>query len=279
MKIVCDDRTYVVPVYDNKNILVPRNYKDDFIECMGTYFVSKKKTKCVVYDDDGQVIGPNEINFIYLDDDISYENNLDFKTKTILNSGLSEIINNNPERFHSIERIRENLHELESDRGMIEFRKILSYGISEFIDISLDELNLNTLIQMLHISNEFSRSEKQILIMNLMLYENRNKVNIVFLDKEIDNMMFDWIESQKENVYFFLDNDQLNFPVFDYSMVLLSDRDHLIVEEDTNETINILAYMNHKLIMHNISLQEKKNVEIFHRYYDENSTFFVKNVS
>ena len=48
------------------------------------------------------------------------------------------------------------------------------------------------------------------------------KVNIVFLDKEIDNMMFDWIESQKENVYFFLDNDRFLLRLM-FSQISFSD--------------------------------------------------------
>ena len=153
MKIVTDESTYIIPIIDNKNIIVTNGYKDDLINCMYTYFVSKKKTKCIIYDDDGQTINMNEISFIYIPKDISLDNNLELKAKTIMNNEISEIIKNNPEQFLSIDNIRKDLHELESDKGMIKIRKILSKGLNQMINIEQKEMNVNSLLQMLSITN------------------------------------------------------------------------------------------------------------------------------
>ena len=79
MKIVCDNSTYLIPFNFSDKILLITQYHKEIIECFQSYFVSKKKTKCLIYNDDGEIMNMNDINFIYLSNDVSYDNNFDFR--------------------------------------------------------------------------------------------------------------------------------------------------------------------------------------------------------
>ena len=58
-----------------KNILVSSNYKREIIECLQSYFVNKKKTKCIVYDEDNEIIKMDDLSFVYLTSDYLIDNN------------------------------------------------------------------------------------------------------------------------------------------------------------------------------------------------------------
>lgn len=280
MKIVSDNNTFIIPLINKKTILVFKEYKREIIDCLSTYFLSNKKTKCIVYDDDGIKISTNEINLIYLPDDLSLNNNLSLNLKTIMNQEISEIINENPEKFLSIDRIRKELSELITDEGIIKLNKIMENGISEPLQVVFKGLNINTMLQMFEIENELlTESQKQIIIINLLLYVHRNEINIVLLDKNIDYNTVNWINSNKENTYFVIDNESLTNYYEGFDIVVLSNQDHMICYEDTDDRIQVISYMNHNLIKTNMSLQKDKNVEIFDQYNDQTSTIFIQNSS
>ena len=280
MKIVSDDNTFIIPMNDNNKIIISSDYLEDLIECLSSYFVMKKKTKCMIYDDDGNKLSMDDVNFIYLPGDTSLENNLSFKAKTILNSEITEIIKNNPDYFISLEVFREQLLNITSDKGFYKLRNILSNGLNKIIDLELKEFSINLFLQFFEIhQEELSDLEKKIIIYNALLFVNRNKTNIVYIDDLInDSLMIDWINTYS-NVFVLLDNNSLLYSPEQFDFLILSNNDHIITEEENSDNIRVLSYMNHNIIKANISLQNEKNVELFHKYHDNYSTFFIKNNS
>lgn len=278
MKIVCDNNTFVIPFNSSDKILLITNYQKEIIECYQSYFVSKKKTKCLFYNDDGEIMNMNDINFIYLSDDVSYENNLNFKNKTIFNNEVSQLINNNPELFLSLEKARNELNSLSTDTGIFKLQKILNLGINKRVQFDLKDFDINIALQLFNIvDNEFTLSEKQILIYNLLLYINRNKTNVVYIDKDIDETLISWTSNYNVSTIFILDNNVVMTMPEKYDCLILSNKDHLISNEESFSNLKIISYMNHNIIKANISLQDEKNIELFNQYQDNNSTFFIKN--
>ena len=278
MKIVSDDNTFIIPLSEsNRIILVSSNYKQELIDCFYSYFVMKKKTRCVIYDDDNQIINQEDINFIFIPDDTSYENNFNLKTKTIMNIEMAELINNNQDFFLSLEKIRKELLNVSTDKGMFRLRRILSNGLNKTIDFEFKEFNINLFLQFFSIDySSYSESEKQIILFNILLYVNRNKINIVYLNIDIDETTLKWIEKY-ENTIFIIDNDVVYSAPNGFDMLILSNNNHLITTTESNQNIKLLSYMNHKIVKTNISLQNEKNVELFNSFNDFNSTFFIKN--
>lgn len=279
MKIVSDDDVFIIPLgNNNKIVLVSSEYKDSLIDCLLTYFYSKKKNKCIVYDND-DVVKMDDISFIYIPNDLSFENNFEFKPKSIMNNEIENFISTNPDNFQTIETIRKNLDELITDKGFYKLKKIIGLGIEKEIQIEVNNLNINSLLQMLYIENNYlTPTEQYIMILNLLLYENRNDITIVYIDKYVDEKLLNWINIQNKNIYFILDNEAVFVSPDYFDLIVLSNCDHVIEQELTNSEIKNLIYMNHQIIKANISLQNEKNVEIFKEFQDKNSTFFLKNI-
>ena len=278
MKIVCDNSTYLIPFNFSDKILLITQYHKEIIECFQSYFVSKKKTKCLIYNDDGEIMNMNDINFIYLSNDVSYDNNFDFKNKTIFNNEVSLIINNNPELFISLDKARNELNSLNTDAGIIRLQKILNLGIDKSVNFDLKDFDINLVLQLFSIvNNEFTLSEKQIIIYNLLLYINRDKVNIIYIDKDIDDTLIKWTFNFNTSIIFILDNNAITTMPEHYDCLILSNKDHLISNEEISSNLKVISYMNHDIIKANISLQHEKNIELFNQYRDDNSTFFIKN--
>ena len=281
MKIVTDNNTFIIPFLSNRIVISFGDYKQEIINCLMSYFVSKKKTKCIVYDDIGSnPVKMDDFNFICIPDDISYEGNFSFRPKTVFNNDISEIINNNEEYFSSIYQIREGLNGLQSDFGFIKLMKIINRGLRNKVEFEYKELNLSLLLQMFElIDDDLTMSQKQIIILNLLLYKHHNETCIVLLDKNIDDDTLRWISECDSSVFFIVDNDSLIGSYDNFDFIIESNKDHLIIAEEENENIKILSYMHHDLIRANRSLQNKKNIELFDLYSDRNSTFFIKNNS
>lgn len=278
MKIVSDNDIFIIPLKSKKTLLVTNNYKEKIIDLLKSYFVSKKKSKCIIYDEDGTIINMDDVNFIYLENTISYDNNFNLKQKTILNDELIEIIRNNEREFKTIDDIRNSLFMLKEDKGIKEFEKILSYGLNTNIKISFDNFDLGSLVQMYCIDSEdIDESTMQIVLLNMMLYVNRYKVNVVLLDKNINNETLKWIDMLNDNTYVFIDNENIYGNYDNLDFMILSNKDHLITEENTNDTIKVLSYMNHQFIKDNLTFQNEKNIKILSEYNDSESTFFIKN--
>ena len=280
MKIVADENVFIIPLKENnKIVLVSSGFKKELIECLQTYFVSKKKTKCIVYDEEGNITKMDDICFIYLPTDISLDNNFEFKQKTIMNTEFSEFISNNPEYFISIENIRDDMNGLLTDKGFYTLKKILCNGINKDINIEVNDFNISSLLQMLAIGNDsLTESEKTIMLLNLLVYKNRKNVNIIYIDREFNQEINNWIEKQNRNNYFIIDNEVVFSAPNNYDLMILSNKDHLIEHELENDEVKTLVYMNHEIVKANISLQNEKNVELFNQFNDQSSTFFIKTI-
>lgn len=278
MKIVSDDNTFVIPLkQNNKNILVSSNYKREIIECLQSYFVNKKKTKCIVYDEDNEIIKMDDLSFVYLTSDYLIDNNFEFKPKTIMNSEIAEFINNNPECFLSIENLRKDFDNLLTDKGFYMLKRILNVGIKKEITFEVNDFNLNVLLQTISIDNSYlNETEKYIIVLNLLLYENRDRINVVYIDDHINEQLINWINIQKNNTYFLLENANTNNIPEGFNLIILSNNNHVIECELEDYKIKVLSYMNHDIVKANLTLQNEKNIEIYDEFNDQNSTFFIK---
>ena len=196
MMIIKDEEHYFFVPNSGLNIICEREYKHDLINDLYSYFNQKKKNKCVVLDDDNNVISNKDVEFIY----ISYNENLDgifdFKLKTMLNNELSLFIESNNEMFTSIERIRLDIYELLSDTGMFKFIQILENGLDIKIDLTPLNFTLSKILQTLQIECSSLNKIQQLLILyNLLLYLNRNSFNIIYLDFPINDYCIKWLNS------------------------------------------------------------------------------------
>ena len=63
MKIIYDEGTFLLPESNHINLLVAGTYKKKLIECLDSYLVNKKKTKCIIYDDEGDVLDNKNVSF------------------------------------------------------------------------------------------------------------------------------------------------------------------------------------------------------------------------
>ena len=211
MMIIKDEEHYFFIPNSGLNIICEREYKHDLINDLYSYFNQKKKNKCVVLDDDNNVISNKDVEFIY----ISYNENLDgifdFKLKTILNNELSLFIESNNEMFTAIEKIRLDIYELLSDAGMFKFKHILENGLDIKIELSPMNFTLSKVLQTLQIEcSNFNKIQQLLILYNLLLYLNRNSFNIIYLDFPINNYCINWLMSiDKNNNTILISNDSV----------------------------------------------------------------------
>ena len=156
----------------------------------------------------------------------------------------------NPERFLSVERLRDTVRDLTSDNGMYSFIRILNQGIEHTISIDVENIEIESLIQMLSIDIEkLNAEEKLLMICNLALYLHRNEFAILFLDIDINECVSKWLKQlDLSNKYILIDNDSFieQFDL-DYNMILLSNNDFLISEETDNKEIERVSYLFHPI--------------------------------
>ena len=65
MMIIKDEEHYFFIPNSGLNIICEREYKHDLINDLYSYFNQKKKNKCVVLDDDNNVISNKDVEFIF----------------------------------------------------------------------------------------------------------------------------------------------------------------------------------------------------------------------
>ena len=125
MIIKSNEHTLIIPVHRGLHLIHEMNCKYELLECLNSYFTLKKKTKCIIMDDDHDLISPKDVQFVYISSKEDISSIFDFKPKTLLNSELEKFINENPESYRSIESVRNYLRELLTDEGMYKFMNIL----------------------------------------------------------------------------------------------------------------------------------------------------------
>ena len=152
MKVICEEAVYCFPEKRSINLLADNMYKDRLIKCLQEYFGKKKKTYCQVFNDDEQRILYDELDFIYLPySKTGLEQNFVFTPKSLFNIEITKIIENNGEQFQSIEHIRNDMHELLSDRGVTQLRRILSTDLPVLLDMKMENFDIGKLLEMLSI--------------------------------------------------------------------------------------------------------------------------------
>lgn len=280
IKSLTNDNTYILPLKNHLNIIATMNYKDQLIDCLEATFINKKKTKAIITDDNGEVVLPKEYTFIYIPYGKGIESNFEFKTKSIMNTEMVEIINSNPEYFLSLEKIRDSIRELLTDKGMYRVRKILSEGLNDRIDIVLNDFNISNILQMLEIIKEdMTESEQYIILYNLLLYLHREDNCIVYIDFPVDETVINWItNNQYDKKHYFIDNDALKayHPALDnYSFIVLSDYDFLEEVSLNKKELKHLTYLFHSFVLQHLEYQTQKNIDLYQLFYDDSSTFFI----
>lgn len=280
MKIVDEDGTYIVPYSDNPLVLISDGCKEKLINCLSVFFGDKKRTKCSVYDENGNEIKCQEANFIYIPENVSVDNNMTFKQKTLLNTEISKIVIENSENFLSLEKIRSSLKELSTDSGMYRLRKILSNGMERVLDLEFDGLDLSLMLQNFRIgSEETSYSEKMMALYNLLLYLHRDTYNIIYIDFEIDDNTKKWLRNIKnKNNTVLVDNDSISDSrmAFGFDGLVLNGADFLEESECENSELCALSYVFNDYVKQNLNMQIEKNIEMYNKYSDKSSTFFLK---
>ncbi|MGI6509796.1 MAG: hypothetical protein ACOX1L_04360 [Erysipelotrichaceae bacterium] len=280
MKIKTDEQVFIFPIEESINVLVDRGFREEFIECMNLYFNKKRKTKCLIYDDDNVLLKFNEIGFIFLENESMLNDNLEFKAKTDFNNELSLVIENNPEMFISLDDIRRAFKSMLSDKGMYEIKRILGYGLNRSIEIEINEFDINKILQVFAIEyEELSISEKRLIYLNLMLFINRKKVSVVYIDFEIDRVVSEWIKKMvKKGVIFIIDNNIMNENVnlkID-NVIVLSQFNSLAKLEIEKEKVKKLLYALNPIVESNLSFQSKEIVDLYKEFSDQNLTFSIK---
>jgi hypothetical protein len=280
VKIKTDEQVFIFPIEESINVLVDRGFREEFIECMNLYFNKKRKTKCLIYDDDNVLLKFNEIGFIFLENESMLNDNLEFKAKTDFNNELSLVIENNPEMFISLDDIRRAFKSMLSDKGMYEIKRILGYGLNRSIEIEINEFDINKILQVFAIEyEELSISEKRLIYLNLMLFINRKKVSVVYIDFEIDRVVSEWIKKMvKKGVIFIIDNNIMNENVnlkID-NVIVLSQFNSLAKLEIEKEKVKKLLYALNPIVESNLSFQSKEIVDLYKEFSDQNLTFSIK---
>lgn len=280
MKINSGDHTFMIPVQSGLHILYESNHKNEFVDCMNSYFVQKKKTKCIVKDDEDELIAPKSAEFIYLSSKEDLSSVFDFKQKTLLNTELEKFIGENPQMYQSVEYIRNDLRELLTDQGMFKFMNILINGLAIDVNINTTNFTVSKILQSLSVDiEELTKQEQFMMLYNLLIYINRKQFSIIYIDFEIDEETMEWLNRIKSpNRIILVSNDSIEdyyAELFD-SIIILSTNEFV-------ETINIditkaslLSYVLHPVVMKHPEYQNEKIIDIMRLFRDETSTFLVE---
>lgn len=279
MKVKNENLVYNIPI-QNGVCVIAGNETKNLVEYLTNYFVRKKKNTCIVLDEDGDLIKNDDIVFIYIP---STENLLDIfemKPKTMMNSEMTEFINTNQNYFRSIEAIRNLSYELLTDNGMFKLKKIMQNGTDINIEYDIDDFNISRLIQMLGINIERLTVQQQFIVLyNILLYTNRNKFCIVYIDFEVDEKTLEWMNNIKtDNILFLVNNSSINTELTESvdSMLLLSRYDFVNEMEFDNTLIDNLSYCLNPFILKNYMYQSEKNRSIIDDFMDRETTFLIK---
>lgn len=280
MKIIREDSVFLLP-QDHIFVLTGK-YKNNIIDCFTNCFEKKKRNYCKVFDGEGDQLTNSDLKFIYYPYGSNVDSNFNFSEKSIFNTEITNVIEENPLDFSSFEKIRDGLHECITDCGMYKLNKILTRSIDVKLDISISDFNINQLISMLKIDNEvFNESQKYQMIYNLLIFLNRNDYNIVYIDFPVTEETLEWIQSyQQDNLIFILDNNSLGCEITktvkNISMVILSDQDYMETYEFDIHEFNDISYIQNPFIMLHKEQQTEKNIRLMQQFEDENTTFYLK---
>ena len=279
MKIKSEENVYIIPDL-NGACAISSPYVEDIVQCLVSYFVAKKKNRCVVIDEDGNLVKNDSVSFIYISKDDDLTSLFNLKPKTLINSELINFIGSNQEMFKSIEIIRNGLVETLTDQGIIKIRKIMQNHIENNIEFVIDDFDLSRILQCLSVeSEELSIQQKYMSLYNLLLYLNKDNYCIVYIDFEIDETTLKWIKANKQNNILFLINNEaistVNNDEIDY-LIIESNQDFLEKVEVDCKLKNSILYCFHPYVLKNFEYQTKKNKQIMLDFQDEKTSFLIE---
>lgn len=281
MKLIKDDKVYLFPEEDTCVILVDNKASKQFVDCLYDFFGRKKKNTCRIVSDDGQIILPSELNFIWINNDVSLESNMELKSKSIFNQELTKLIEENQEMFFSVDHVRNDIHGLLTDRGFFKIEKILSKGIIGQVDFELSDFNVSKLLEMLSIrQDDLNDTKKILMIYNLLLYISRNQNNMVYLDFPITNEVISWVQCQRTNNCTFILKNDISRDTFkllnDCTLVKLSNAEYKEEYECEHDELPKLSYVFNPFVIDHLDQQSEENQRLYEQYEDEDTTFFLK---
>lgn len=280
MKIKYGDHTLMIPVQSGLHIMYESNLKYELIECLNSYFVQKKKTKCIITDGNDELINPKGAEFIYVSSKEDLSSIFEFKPKTVLNNELEKFIEENPQMYRSMEYLRKDLRELLTDEGMYKFMNILGKGIPNDIKINTTNFTVSKVLQALSIEIETLTVQEQfMMIYNLMIYINRNQFSIVYIDFEVDDETMEWLQRIKSpNRVILVSNDSVETccaELFD-SIIILSTNEFVETVDIDITKASLLSYVLHPIVLNHPEYQNEKIIDIMRLFEDKTSTFLVE---
>ena len=281
MKIKTEEETFIIHDSDKPLLIEFNGNKDEVIDCLSSIFVQKKRNRCRAFDDSGEEIRYGDANFIYVPKDVSIDNNMNLRSKSITNSTITELMQNNPDDFLSIETIREGIKELVTDKGMYKILKIMTKGLYTPLSIDFDHINISSILECLLFECQgLTKTEKILFIYNLLIYLSRDNFNIVMLDIDLSETVEKWIGNVNGNdCIFLIDNSQCSsIKLSEYNLINLSSIDFCEEIEISKENVALYSYLLHPVVRINKALQTEKNQERIARINDRNTTFFLKTV-
>lgn len=279
MKIKSDSLFYTVPLQSNITIAIDNNHLIDAIDCLNSYFVKKKKSKCVVYDDEEEIIKNDEICFINIDS-YSANDQLQFQEKTVFNQEISEIVRENQLDFMSVNTIIKSIKELLTDKGMYSLKRILSANTDINLEISMSDFSIEKILSMLSIEDiNLTSSMKLIIVFNLLIYLNRDKVVLIYIRENIDDILVNWINktvSSNKNVFFLINSMNYNSKLLFNDILLLTDKNRLTKTTINRWECDEIIYALSSWTIKNISFQKEKIINYYKDFYNSDFSVLLK---
>lgn len=279
MKVKNESLVYNIPIRSGICVIAGKETKN-LSALLTNYFVRKKKNSCVVLDEEGDLIKNEDVSYIYIPSTEDLLDIFEMKPKTVLNSEITEFINENQDSFRTVEEIRNLYYELLTDNGMYRLRKIMGNGIDIHAEFEIDDFNLSRLLQTLALNvTRLSIQQQFIVLYNIFLYTNRKQFCIVYIDFEIDSETLDWLKSIKnDNVLFLIDNESIRTELTEDidAILVLSKYDFVNEIEYEISLVNKLSYCLNPFILKNYAYQTEKNRLIIDDFRDDMTTFLIK---
>ena len=233
---------------------------------------------CAIYDDEGDLIRNSDVAFIYLPNGSLNFNNFEFKEKSDINAFLTNLISENQRLFISIEKIRNDMFGLLTDRGIYEFKKIICRGIRSSMEMKLSNLDVTSLISMFELeTSNLTESEMYMIIYNVLLYTSRYNACIVYVDFVVDEVVMDWLNNLGDNVQVLINAEKIDGSIYDVqNFIKLGRKNEVERYELSLSKLRTLIYLNHPIVIRNLDLQTKENLLFYKSFSDEDITYLVK---
>ena len=275
MKIQTDEKDIILPLEDKVNIIVENDILTEVITCFTRYFTNKKKDTCAIYDGEGSIIRNKDIEFIYVPYGSLDKNEFIFKQKSELNTFLTNVMLEDERSFTSIERIRDEMFDLLTDKGIYGFKKIISKGIRNGIEIGFSGLDISSLVSMLEVNtSELTESEMYIIIYNVLMHMARgSSCIIVYIDIPVDEVVVDWLNILRDNIFVLVNSKMVEVDVKTDSLIKLGRNNEIERYEMNISELKRLLYLNHPVVVKNLDLQTEENLQFYQKFSDKDITY------